>query len=279
LIFENQIILMMNYKFLKPVFLFVLTVIFGLNIHAQDAPTAASLYNQGLEKAKAKAYVESLALMEQAIEAAGTEDNQEVLSLAKKNGTRAAYGAGNTHRKAKDYDAALAAYQKGIEYNPSYYANYTGKAQCFEGKGESAAAITAYLEAGNVAEKGGKADKATQYANKAANIVALKKGDKDWENTIICAKAYLEIQESAAVNYYLASALKETGEASKAVECIDKAIAGAAPEDAGKYLLLKAETHEALGQKNEAIRAYGQISDAKFKEHAQYRIKELSGSR
>ena len=108
--------------------LFSMFMITGINAQ-EEAKTAASLYNEGLAKAKEKAYVESLELMEQAIAKATEDGNEQVIELAKKNGTRAAYGAGNTYRKAGDFDQALASFEKGIEYNPAYYTNYVGKAK------------------------------------------------------------------------------------------------------------------------------------------------------
>jgi tetratricopeptide (TPR) repeat protein len=255
--------------------LFSFILITGINAQ-DDAKTAASLYNEGLAKAKEKAYLEALDLMEQAIAKATEEENEQVIDLAKKNGTRAAYGAGNIHRKAGDHDQALAAFEKGIEYNPAYYTNYVGKAQTLEGKGSKKEAIIAYLAAADVAAKANKADKAAQYVKKSTNMIAKAKSAKDWANTQAYAEAFLEVKESADVHYYLASALKESGDSAKAIEHLDKACE-MAKGDASKYYYLKAQTHEKLGQKESAVAAYKKVTDAKYTEMAQYKIGELGG--
>lgn len=43
--------------------------------------------------------------------------------------------------------------------------------------------------------------------------------------------------------------------------------------------MAKAEAHEQLGQNDEAIAAYQKVSDTKYSERAQYKIKELSGGK
>ena len=150
---------------------------------AQDAttPSAASLYNDGLAKAKAKEYVEALDLFEKAIASANPEEEKgaKIIRLSKKNGTRAAYGIGSAYRKAKDYDKALAAFETGILYAPEFYSNYKGKAICLEKMGDKSASIKSYLLAADIAVKANKADKAEKMVKKAENIVAVTRGKKN----------------------------------------------------------------------------------------------------
>lgn len=266
------------------IYLLTLAFVLGFSLTgiAQETPSASALYNQGLEKAKAKQYVEALALMEQAIEAADPENETDakVIDLARKNGTRAAYGAGAKHRKAEDYEAALAAFEKGIEFNPNYYSNYRGKAQTLEAQGNTVEAIKAYIKGGNVAEKTKNEDKAIPLFSKAENIVAVTWGKKEWDNTIEYAQALLDAErESAEVYYYLADALQAKGQSSEASEKVAKAIELAGDADASKYYFLKAEIHEKLGQSTEAVEAYKQVTDSNYSERAQYKVKELSGGK
>lgn len=256
----------------------VLCLGFSLGLQAQEEASAASLYNEGLEKAKAKDYVASLDLFKKALEVADpeNENDAQVIKLAKRNGTSAAYGAGNVHRKAKAYEEALKAYETGIEFNPGYYSNYVGKAQVLDAQNDPMA-VKFYIQAGNKAQASKKEDKALDLFSKAENTVAVSWGQKEWANTIAFASAYLEEKETADVHYYLANALKETGEAEKALEHVAKSIELAGDADASQYHMLKAETHEKLGQKQEAIAAYKMVSDAKYAERAQYKIGELGG--
>lgn len=270
-------------KKFSTIFLTIALVLgFSLASQAQEEASAASLYNQGLEKAKAKQYVEALALMEQAIAAANPEDENDakVINLAQKNGTRAAYGAGVKHRKAKDYEAALAAFEKGIEFNPNYYSNYKGKAQTLEAQGNTLEAVKAYIQGGNVAEKTKKADKAAPLFSKAENIVALTWADKDWDNTIAYAQAIIEAEkETAEVYYYLADALQAKGQAGDGADKVAKAIELAGDGDASKYYFLKAEIHEKQGQTADAIDAYKKVKDAKYAERAKFKVDELGGGK
>lgn len=264
------------------VYLTTTLLLFGFmtGVQAQEEASAASLYNSGLEKIKAKEYAEGLALMDQAIEKADpeSETDAKVIKLAKRNGAIAAYYAGKSQAKKDDLEGALATYDKGIDYNPGFYANYIGRAQTLEKQGQITEAIGAYVKAGEVSEKGKKADKAEKMYSKAENIVALEWGDKKWASTIEYAEAFLAAdRETAEVHYYLASALKASDQETKAIEHAEKAIALAAESDADKYLFLKAECLESTGQKEAAVEAYKEISDAKYAERAQYKVKELTG--
>ncbi|MCB9274285.1 MAG: hypothetical protein H6564_09610 [Lewinellaceae bacterium] len=257
-----------------------LMLAFAGTLQAQEEGSAATLYNQGLELLKAKDYEKAFPLMVKAIEAADPEADAEVVKLANRNGAIAAYYVGNGQRKADDFEGALATYDKGIEMAPGFYANYIGRAQALEGKGDIEESIKAYLAAGDISEKAKKADKAEQMYAKAENLVALAWGDKKWANTQQYAAAFLESRESAEVSFYSGYALKELGHAEKGLVMIDKAIE-LAPEGAetSKYYMAKAEILEQLGQNDAAIQAYQKVSDAKYTERAQYKIKELSGGK
>lgn len=252
---------------------------FTTAIHAQE--TAASLYNQGLELIKAKNYTEALPLMEKAIEAADPESEADakVIKLAKRNGAIAAYYVGNDQRKADDFEAALVTYDKGIAFSPGFYANYIGRAQALEGMGNTTESVSAYIEAGDICARSKKEDKAEKMYNKAENIVAVTWGDKKWDATAEYAMAFLEKKESPEVHYYLAYALKEKGDADKAVAHAEKAIELAGEGNASKYFMAKAESLEALGKADEAIEAYKQVDDDKYNERAKYKINELSGGK
>ena len=250
-------------------------------LQAQEEASAATLYNQGLELLKAKNYEEAFPLMEKAIEVADpeAEADVEVVKLAKRNGAIAAYYVGNGQRKDDDFENALITYDKGIAMSLGFYANYIGRAQALEGKGETTEAIKAYIAAGDICEKAKKADKAEQMYAKSENLVALAWGDKKWANTQEYAMAFLESRETPEVHFYLGYALKEQGNTEKGLEHLDKAIELAGSGDTGKYYMAKAETHELAGQKEAAVEAYRKVSDAKYTERAQYKIKELSGGK
>ncbi len=248
---------------------------------AQDSPSAADLYNSGLEKLKAKAYAEAIPLMKQAIEAADStsETDQKVVKLAKRNGAVGAYYLGNRQRKAGEEDTALETYQMGIDWNAGFYANYIGLAQALDDKGEIAKAVPAYLRAADVCGKSEKTKgKVEQLESKASNILAVAYSDKKYAETIAAAEAYLEVKDAAEAHYYLAKALLDTGKPADGLTHADLALTMIPEgENESKYHLTKGEAHEALKQSAEAIDAYKKVTEAKYKEVAQYKIDQLEG--
>jgi tetratricopeptide (TPR) repeat protein len=253
----------------------IVILIAACSMPLQAQESAASLYNAGLEKAKAKEYAEALSLMEQAIEAAG-EGDEKVVTLAKKNGSRAAYALGFQHRKAEEYDEALAMHQKGIDYNPDYYSNYRGKAQVLEAQGQNEEAVAAYVQAGDVATKAGEGEKAESYYGKAGNFVAKAAVDDKWDETMALATAFLDSGgKDADVYYYYGQAQAAKGDNSAALASVTKALEMGASDEASKYYMLKGGIHAALGQKAEAVEAYSMVTDAKYAERARYEIDQL----
>ena len=259
-------------------FLLAMMIFSSLTINAQEEASTASLYNDGLEKLKAKNFEEALPLIEKALEVADPEADAQVIQLAKKNGAIAAYYVGNDLRKDEDCKKALETYEKGAEWSPGFYANYIGVAQSLECQEKDVEALKAYLKAAEVSEAGKKADKAEQKASKAENMVALAYGNQDWDKTVTLGKTFLEASETADVHYYLAAALKNTGDAASAIAHAEKA-AGMAADDKDKYLMLLAESYEAGNDKSKAIETYKQITDNKYSERAQYKVNELEGGR
>ncbi len=258
-----------------------LLLFFGTSVllNAQEEVTAASLYNDALAKLKEKDYKAAYPLIQQSLEKADPENETDakVIGLAKKNGAVATYRLGSAARKAKDYDKALEYFAQGIEWNPTNYTNVVGKAQALEGKGELAEALPVYIEAAKLSKEAGKDPKA--FYKKAANFVAKAYAKKNYDEAIALADAHNELVEDAphSVYYYLGASLLEKGDAAKGVAELDKAIekAGADAKELGKYHFKKGQCHEKLGQKTEAIEAYGKVNDPKYKEAADYQITQL----
>lgn len=255
-------------------FFFCFSIAYG-----QDDATAASLYNQGLEKLKAKEYNEALTLLEQSMEKADPEADKKVVDLAKKNAAFACYYIGNDLRKADKFEDALNIYSKGIDYNKGVYSNFIGRAQALEDKGEKAASVKAYLTAAEMTKKAGKADRAEQLVSKAANFAAVAFGKKEYAEAIETAETYLAIDStSSETHYYLSQSLLAKGQKEKALDHAVKSIelAGEA-SDKNKLYFGKAEAHEALGQKEKALEAYKMVSGDTYAERAKFKVDQLSG--
>jgi tetratricopeptide (TPR) repeat protein len=258
-----------------------LLVAFSTTMIAQDA-SAASLYNDGLAKMKAKDFDAALPLFDQALAAVDStsETDMKVKQLAGRNGAIAAYYVGNAARKAEDFEKALEAYETGISMNETFYANYVGRAQTLDGMGDDVKAVTAFINAAMMAEKSPKnASKADQFYSKAESFAGIAYGKGEYDKAIELAQAFLEKKETADAYYYLAASQFKNGAASDAIPNATKASEMAVEmevEDAGKYHMMQGEIHEALGQTGDAIAAYQKISGGKYAERAKYKIDQLN---
>lgn len=244
----------------------------------EAAPSAVSLYNDGLTKLKAKEFDAALPLLVDAIAAADTtsETDLKVIGLAKRNGAIAAYYLGTDQRKADKTDEAVETYQLGIDYNPDFYANHIGLAQALDDKGEKVKAVGAYMMAAEVCNKSEKTkDKVESMENKATNTVIRLFLDEKVDETLEAAEAYLAIKESPDVLTYKAKALSAKGDNAAALTAIEKA-AGMADQASNKDLVYftKGEVHQALGQNSEAIDSF-KMAGGKYADAAQYKITEL----
>lgn len=245
---------------------------------AEAAPTAVSLYNDGLTKLKAKEFEAALPLLVDAIAAADTtsETDVKVIGLAKRNGAIAAYYVGTSQRKADELDQAIESYQLGIDYNPGFYANHIGLAQALDDKDEKVKAVGAYMKAAEVCGMSEKTkDKVESMETKATNTVIRLFLDKKVDATLEAAEAFLAIKESADVLVYKAKALAAKGDNTAALTAAEKA-AGMLDDAANKDLVYftKGEIHQALGQSSEAIESY-KMAGGKYADAAQYKISEL----
>ncbi|MDH3651167.1 MAG: tetratricopeptide repeat protein [Saprospiraceae bacterium] len=244
---------------------------------AQDATaeTAASLYNDGLANLKAKEYSAAYEKLMKAIEVANPEEDAKVLSLAKANGSISCYYLGNALLKEKNYDEALAKFEKGLELNPKSYTCQYGIGSALDKKGMLVEAVKNYLKAADVATDAGKADRAEKYVSRAENKVGVTYGKKNYDDAITVGELVLAVQESANVSYYMAKALIKKGQASDAIPHAEKAHSLGQSADEGKYIMAYAEALEAAGQKSAAVEAYKKVPAGKYAETAKYKVETL----
>ena len=245
-------------------------------INAQDAPTAAGTYNEGLAMLKSKEYEGGLAKMEMALELAMSSENEQIIGLSKKNGAVAAYNLGNSKRKAGDHDGAIALYNKGIELNPSYSSNYEGIGRAEEAKGDKVAAVNSYIMAAKKANEEGKADKVTSRYKKAEVLIGKTYVSKDYDTAISMAEAYnADAPANADVNYYLSRSFGAMEKYTEGIAAMRKAVeikGGAVPD---KYTFYLAEQLEKSGNGAEAKTLYSKVTEEKYKAQATYRASQL----
>ena len=266
----------MSIKNLRFTLLLALLIGVTFSSFSQEEKTAAKLYNEGLALLKAKDYAAGLPILEQALEKATAEENEKVIGLAKKNGAKAAYNLGNSKKKEKNLDEALALYEKGIAWSPKYASNYRGLAGVQDEKGDKMGAIKSYIMSADLTAEGGKVDKAAKLYKKAQNIVGKIYQAKEYENAIAAGKAFLEMKDdNAEVNYYITRAMTESSPSEDAITYIDKSISLSGADVNDKYYVAKAKVYEKLNKNTEAIEVYKLVKGEKYKEQAEYKIKTL----
>jgi tetratricopeptide (TPR) repeat protein len=275
-------------KFTTKLSALILLLVFSFTLSAQEDPSAASLYNDGLGKMKEKDYAGAFPLFEEAIANADTTSDmgKKVTDLASRNGTACAYRLGSMERKAKKYAEALVYFDKGIEMNSEYFGNYLGRAQALEDiEGSESEAVLAYIVAGDQAmATSNNKDKAPQLYRKAQNFSAVAYiKDDNFEEAIKLADVYMEARpdgnDAYIAAYYKAAAFNKMEKDADALPAIQVAVA-ALPEDedGDKYHLLHGLVQQALGNNEDAIAAYAKVTgteNADYKAAAQSRIDAL----
>ena len=252
----------------------IMILMLSLTANGQDR-TAATAYNEGLAELKAKNYEAGLTLMEEALSLSEEGKDDKVIRLAKKNGAIAAYNMGKAKKEAGMMDEALGFYAKGIEFNPEYVNNFSGKALVLQEKGDKMGAMDAFIMAGD-AYGDGKPERAAKMYKRAQNIVGKMYTGKSYDEGIAAGKAFLEKRaENAEVNYFVARCMIEQGQNEEALAHAENAItlAGETPED--KYFIAKGMSLENLGKSADAIAAYKMVTGEKYKKQAEYRIQKL----
>lgn len=260
-------------------FSLLLVFVCSVSLYAQDEATPASLYNEGVASLKAKEYDEALDLMVQALEKADPEKDQNIVSLASRNGAIAAYYSGNQARRADKIDEAIEIYQKGIELSPEFYVNYGGLALALNQQGNPKEAMDAYIKGAEMAVKSDKEDKAQEYLENAGVFISRAYSNSEWDDAIEMARAYLEYSSEAAnVHYYLARALEQKGEHQEALEHIGKAIElEEGGEDLRNYYA-QGLIYESMGNTSSAIAAYRKVTSGKYAESAKYNIDQMGNN-
>ncbi len=265
----------------KSFMLSVLIFAMGISVMAQSngtEATAASLYNEGLAELKEKNYESGLDLMEKALVKAKIEGQEQVIELAKKNGSVAAYNVANEKRKNGELVEAVALFEKGIELNPENASNYLGKAMTLEEIEINTETVIAYMVAGDMYTKADQSDRAEKMVIKSRNIIINAFIDKNYDFTIEAGKAYLALDNNADIHYYIGKSISEKGMNDEALQHIDQAISlskGDKEADFDKFYYAKAQILESSNKIDEAIAAYKMVKGEKYKDQVEYKIKNL----
>jgi tetratricopeptide (TPR) repeat protein len=256
----------------RVVLVFVALIFVTLSLSSQEEVTPVSQYNTALESLKAKDYAKAYELFGNALEIADPAEDEQVITLARKNGSIAAYYYGGQLSKEEKLEDALAVHQKGIELNPDFYANYVGQGKVYNDMDMVKDAVLSFLKAGEIRTAAGEAEKADSYYRRAENIIAVAYSQEKIDETIEACQAHLEAMETPDAHYYLAKALLDKGSKEDAVTHAAKASELGGESEEGKYIFNEAEILESTGNKSTALELYGKVPQGKYYELAQYKI-------
>ncbi len=270
-------------------FVFIVAMSATFSMQAQDTPaaeteaatpattaSAAAMYNESLASLKAKDFQAGYDKTKAALAAAKAEENEQIIGLATKNLAKAAYYLGQKKLKDKSVDEAMKLFEEGIATNPEFPGAYKGKASGLAAKGQSVEAINTYFKSAELSEKAGKAKSAAKTIKKAASVVSKLYSSKDYAKTIEAGKAFLAVNDdSHKVHYYMAKSHQKQKGYATALTHINKAVEQAGDKAKDKYFWAQGNIAEKAGKKSAAIAAYKKITDAKYKENAEFKIKEL----
>jgi tetratricopeptide (TPR) repeat protein len=241
---------------------------------AKTAETAASLYNDGLALLKEKNYEEGLVFMEKALAKATEDNNEQIIGLSKKNGAIASYNLGKAKLKANALDEASEIFSKGAEMDETYSSNFLGLARVLDNKKMYQDAMDAYFLTAQKAEVAGKQKKVNDAQNRARAIVTKLYKAKSHQDVVDRGTQFLSKVQNASVSYYVGKSLMELKNYQEAVTHLDDAISNS-ETGKDKMIYAKAMSLEKLGNNSEAVAAYKQITDEKYKKQADYKISTL----
>lgn len=255
----------------------------AFSLQAQDEKSAADMYNEGVQFLKTKDYVGALSAFENAIamaEAAEEGDSTmiETLGLARQNGPIAAYYLGNQQRKAKEYDEALATFDKGIAIS-EFYPLFLGRAQALDKADRDMESAEAYLIAAEKYEAAAQEEETILKLYRSAFLKIAR--SKDHNLMIEKITAYPMASKDGDVSYYVAKAYEKKpdyAEALKYAQMATSAAVAASDDDLGKFYMLEGGLYNSMGNQNGALEAYKKVpSNSKYAERATYFVNKLGG--
>ncbi len=267
---------------LRPQTLFSFFVLLGLVVSQSSlfgqSKTPVSAYNEAMGLLKEKNYEAGLEAMEAALTIAAEKGEEKIIGLATKNAGVAAINLGNSKLAEKDFDAALAAYEKAKNYNPNNSGIDEGIARVYEEQGNLPEAVKQYIISGDKGQSEDNPDRVASRYKRAMNVVGKQFVAKNYDAAIETGEAYLSLKtDEPEVFYYLSKSYAEKNENDKSIELINQAIELAGKESPDKYHYAQGSTYEILGKNKEAVQAYKKIVAEPFKAQADYRIRELEG--
>lgn len=215
--------------------------------------------------------------------------NAEMAASTGKVLAQLSYAEGTGALKAEKYADALAAFERGVEYDPAYSKNYYGRGLAKKNMDDAEGATAAYIETIKVATE----ENDTRTVRTAEDAIrglyisrasqALARGGESPSRTdaqeavehLLAMEEYIELDADA--QYYLAEAYKALGQYDQAVAAADKGLAlhSGSKSDAAKLHFVKGESLMMQGNNSAAVASFREATYGSFKAPAEHYIETL----
>lgn len=241
----------------------VVLFVFTITLSAQSAemdPEAAKAYNEGNKLLKAGNFQGAVEKYETALK---TSEDYRIY-----------YQKGVTHRKLREYDKAIAAYNSALESNPDFGAAYNALGVVYFLQGDYNKAVDNFSKFAETTDNAQQKEQANEFiARSYAKLGLEAKSNGNYKQ----AEDYF----TQAVNYDnydaaflgLAETYVEIGQYEKALEAADKAINNRSSISKGAAYYFKGLAFKGLDQKAKAIENFEIAkTDPQYKATSEYEL-------
>jgi len=230
----------------------------------------------GQELAKESKIDEAIEQLNKAIEMADLYDDFGTAAIeAKKLIDQLNFAAANSLFADKQYDKAIAAFNKVLETDPNNGTAYFIIGASYAALNNEAQAIVAYEKAIEL----GNRDAASRLANifLTQAQTAQRANPPRWATVYDLAKKALSVAESTNANLMFGNAAVETRKFQEAIPALDKVLSSNPNDNIKAQVIYRlAQAYEGLGKNSEACGYYKQLlNNATFKQTAENKIKTV----
>jgi outer membrane protein assembly factor BamD (BamD/ComL family) len=250
------------------------------NVSAQEAKSATSIYNEGLNLLREKDFKNGYTMMESALAKAKEENNNEVYTLARKNVVAASLGYGNELLKLKNTKEAIVLFNRGLELDSMSTSLQMSLSRAKEESGDidGAANMLISMMAGAKAENDAK--KSADIESRLKNMLLKQLNAKAYAKVIKIGTDVLGNNKSPEIAYLVGKAHVDKGDLINGIKYLSQSIesstaAGEKIEDKVYYAIGLA--YDSKKDSKNAIKYLSLITDAKYKPAAQATIARLKG--
>jgi predicted Zn-dependent protease len=266
----------------------VLTLGISSVTFAQDAPAAATeksaiaLYNEGVNALKAQDFKTGFTTLETAFKKAMSENNTEVLGLAKKNAVSAAFNYGNELVKNKMAKDAIGIYERGMAIDSAFSLFNQGIGRAKEETGDIDGAAKSYFAFFDAAKAENDTKKMDDAKGRFRNMLLKQLNAKAYARVIKIGSEYMAKDKNSEITYLVGKAYADKGDPTNGIKYLLESVAqategGGKADDKVNYALGLA--YEAKKDNKNAIKYYSIITDAKYKAAAQSSITRLNAAK